>query len=133
MPRKQHDVNMANNIDYNKQVIEGNPPSKSNCYKVVMIAGHGSLAKQDKLKKYEESFFWQCNMYRDKKINKPFRITLDAYLTSIRQDLDNIFKIVLDCLQSCKAITNDNLCAEIHARKFLDKANPRVEFLIETI
>ena len=124
---------MANDSDYTKQVIEGNPPSKSNCYKVVMIAGHGSLAKQVKLKKYEEAFFWQCALYRDKKIDKPFRIHLDAYLSSMRQDLDNLFKIVLDCLQSCKAITNDNLCAEIHARKFVDKTKPRVEFTLEVI
>lgn len=36
--------------------IFGQPPSKPNCYKVGIIAGHGTLVKQSALTKYEQDF-----------------------------------------------------------------------------
>lgn len=56
---------------------------------------------------------------------------MDVYFASDRPDLDNSAKVVLDCLQTAKAIKNDRLCSEIHARKLIDKDNPRIEFVIE--
>ena len=50
------------------QVIHGQPPSKSNCYRIISIKGHGSLAKTQALKKWEQSFFMQCGTYRDANI-----------------------------------------------------------------
>lgn len=60
-------------------------------------------------------------------------LDIDVYFKSDRPDLDNALKICLDMLQSCKAIKNDRLCTEIHARKLIDKDNPRIEFRIFTI
>jgi Holliday junction resolvase RusA-like endonuclease len=40
---------------------------------------------------------------------------------------------LLDCLQQCKAIKNDRYCVEIHGRKLINKADPRIEFTIEEI
>lgn len=116
-----------------EQVIYGTIPSKPNSMKVVTINGHGSLAKTKTLKDYEKSFYLQCGKYRDKMITDYFNIDVDAYLPTMAHDLDNIFKILLDCLQSCKAIKNDNRCIEIHARKFIDKRDPRVEFTITPV
>lgn len=113
-----------------KQVIFGNVPSKSNCYKIVTIAGHSSLCKSDPLKKYENNFYIQCNIYRGKMISGYFEIEIDVFYPSQRSDLDNCLKIVLDCLQKVKAIENDNKCVKITARKFLDKVNPRIEFCL---
>jgi len=79
---------------------------------------------------YEKDFFMQCSLRR-KGICKRFKLTVDVYYTSDRPDLDNSLKIILDCLQSCGAIKNDRLCAEIHARKLIDKLNPRIEFDLE--
>lgn len=112
--------------------IHGQIPSKSNCYRVVTIRGHGSLAKTPALRKYEESFIMQCPL-RKADIDYRFKLTVDVFNQSDRNDLDNSFKVLLDCLQSCRAIRNDRLCAEIHARKFIDKENPRVEFSIERL
>ena len=70
---------------------------------------------------------------RNANIDKFFSIDLDAYFSSNRKDLDGCFKILLDCLQHCKAIKNDRLCVEIHARKLVDKEKPRVEFTITEI
>lgn len=117
---------------YQRQTILGQPPSKSNCYKVITLSGHGSLGKTTALKSYEESFFMQCGL-RGANINKRFKIKADVYFKSDQPDLDNAFKVILDCLQTCRAIKNDRLCAEIHARKLIDKENPRIEFEIEEL
>lgn len=72
----------------------------------------------------------QCSL-RNANIDKRFKLTIDVYFSSDRPDLDNALKVTLDCLQAAKAIKNDRLCAEIHARKMIDKEQPRIEFLIE--
>lgn len=115
--------------EYPRQTIYGLPPSKSNSYRIITIHGHGSLAKTQVTKKYEESFFMQCGL-RNANIDKRFKLTIDVYFSSDRPDLDNSCKVVLDMLQSCKVIKNDRLCSEIHARKLIDKENPRIEFEI---
>lgn len=107
-----------------KQVILSAVPSKSNSYRIITKNGHGSLAKSDALRTYEKSFYLQCNFYRNKNIKGLFELKIDVYNSSQRPDLDNAFKIVLDCLQSCKAITNDRNCVKIVAQKFVDKEKP---------
>jgi len=123
-------MSMGMAIVYPRQTIYGQPPSKSNSYRITTMCGHGSLAKTQATKKYEESFFMQCSI-RNANIDKRFKLTIDVYFSSDRPDLDNSCKVVLDCLQSCKAIKNDRFCAEIHARKLIDKERPRIEFEIE--
>lgn len=113
-----------------KQIIHGKVPSKSNCYKVVTLGGHGSLAKQSALKDYEKSFYLQCHLYRGKMITGLFELHLNVFYENQRPDLDNCFKTVLDCLQGCKAIKNDRNCVKIVAEKFIDKVSPRIEFEI---
>jgi len=115
-----------------KQVIYGNPPSKSNCYRIITLGGHGSLAKTKAMNQYEKDFYIQCNHYRNKNIEGYFEIYIDVFYPSQRADLDNSLKVVLDCLQKVNAIKNDNKAIKIVAQKFLDKLNPRIEFeLIE--
>jgi Holliday junction resolvase RusA-like endonuclease len=116
-----------------KQTIFGNTPSKSNCYKIITLGKHASLAKTPTLKKYENDFFIQCNYYRNKNIQGYFEIYIDVFYPSQRSDLDNSLKVVLDCLQKVKAIENDNKCVKILAQKFLDKENPRIEFELKEI
>ncbi len=124
-------------MKYPRITIPGQTPAKSNCYKIVTRNGHGSLAKQQKLKDYEEQFLWRCSLRGTKErplISVPFKIDIDVYFRSKANDIDNSLKIVLDTLQhQCHAIKNDNLCAGIHIRKFVDKDNPRIEFRIEEI
>lgn len=111
-----------------KQVIIGQVPSKSNSYKIITLSGHGSIAKTQALKAYEKSFYLQCNYYRNRNIKGLFELHLSVFNGSQRPDLDNSFKVILDCLQSCKAIENDRNCIKIVAEKFVDKKNPRIEF-----
>lgn len=111
-----------------KQTILGTTPSKSNCYRIITLGGHGSLAKTKAMKQYENDFFIQCNFYRNKDIQGYFELYVDVYYPNQRSDLDNSLKVVLDCLQKVKAIDNDNKCVKIVAQKFLDKERPRIEF-----
>ena len=46
------------------EVITGKPPSKSNSYRIITLRskggiGHGSLAKTDALRAYENNFYLQ--------------------------------------------------------------------------
>ena len=117
-----------------KFTIMGNVPSKSNCYKVIKL-GRGvnarcSLGKQKHLKEYERNFKLQMFNYKYDLIEGEFKFIVDVYYNSRRPDLDNSFKVVLDCLQKAELIKNDNKCIEIQARKLLDKEKPRIEFQI---
>lgn len=116
--------------DHGTITIAGTVPSKSNCYKIVSIAGHKSLGKTDKLKKYEQSFYLQIGRYRGLNITGLFELYADVYYTSNTHDIDNSLKIILDCLQKAKTIKNDNRCVKIVANKFVDKQNPRLELRI---
>lgn len=116
--------------DHGWQTIEGNTPSKSNCYRVITISGHGSLGKTQALKQYEKDFYMQCGHYRNLHIDNLFEFYTKVYYPSMRTDLDNSLKVQLDCLQHTDTITNDNKCVKIVAEKFVDKERPRVEFKI---
>lgn len=118
-------------MEYQGRVL-GTVPSKSNAYRIISIGGHSSLTKTKAMKTYEESFLWQVGGIRDADISVPFEFYIDVYFPSKRSDLDGCLKGVLDCLQKAKVIKNDNNCCLIHARKFIDKDNPRVEFKIIT-
>jgi Holliday junction resolvase RusA-like endonuclease len=115
-------------------IIQGNIPSKSNCYKIVSFGGHASLAKTPAIKAYENAFYIQIPpKYRNIMISGYFELHVDVFYPSQRSDLDNSLKVCLDCLQKAKVIKNDNKCVYIQARKALDKDNPRIEFKIKSI
>ena len=112
-------------------VIKGNVPSKSNCYGV---AKFGGLYKKDNLKKFEQSFYLQLPAsHRNTNHKGLFEFEVNVYYPSMRSDLDNSLKILLDCLQHTKTIENDNKCVRIVAQMFIDKENPRCEFKIVLI
>ena len=113
-----------------EQIIYAQPPSKANQYRIIKINGHDSLGKTSSMKKYEHDFYLQCGAYRNKNIKGFFELYVDVYFGSNMPDLDNSLKVILDCLQGCKAIKNDRNCVKIVANKFIDKKNPRIEFTI---
>jgi Holliday junction resolvase RusA-like endonuclease len=125
-------------IEEKKQIIFGTIPSKSNCYRIVTFKSkdpnkksHATLAKTKELAEYEKSFYTQCNLYRNLNIEGEFELEVYVYYPSRRADLDNSLKVLLDCLQKINAIRNDNNCIDIHAKRFVDKTNPRIEFTIK--
>ena len=116
------------------ETIHGQVPSKSNSYLAVPdSAGGRRIIKNDKVRDYERSFARQCTLYKGRHICRPFNLHAVVYESTHSYDLDNAFKSILDCLQYAGAITNDNLCIGINARKAIDRQNPRVTFAIEEI
>jgi Holliday junction resolvase RusA-like endonuclease len=115
------------------QTILGQAPSKSNSYKIINVAGHAKLGKQGALARYEKAFYIQSGYYRNLMIDGYFELYIRFYFTTEGHDLDNGLKAVLDCLQQCGAIKNDNKCVRIVADKFKDKLNPRIEFRLVEI
>ena len=75
----------------------------------------------------------QCGKYRNLNIDTFFEYHCRVFYPSMRTDLDNHCKVVLDAMQKAKVITNDNKCVKIVAEKFIDKENPRIEFKLITI
>ena len=62
----------------------------------------------------------------------PVVVSMDYYRPRRTGDLDNNFKCLLDCLQGA-AYLNDSQIVEIHARRFDDKLNPRVEVTVNSV
>jgi Holliday junction resolvase RusA-like endonuclease len=114
-----------------KQVIYGQVPSKSNSYRSITINGINKLVKTNEVRKYEKSFLLQCNLYRNLGLQDEFYFYADIFFRSSKSDLDGCLKVVLDCLQKANAIKNDNKCVKIYLRKYIDKVNPRIEFIIK--
>ncbi len=114
-----------------KEMILGQVVAKANNYQAVPDGKGGRrIIKSDSVREYERSFINQCIVYAGKMIDCPFTLEVVVYESSRRYDLDNSLKTILDCLQMCNAITDDNLCTEIHARKAIDPSRPRIVFAI---
>lgn len=112
-----------------KETIYGQVVSKANNYQVGNDKhGQRYIIKSEAIRAYERSFMKQCKVYKDRNINCHFTLYVEVYESSVRYDLDNALKTLLDCLQMVKAITDDNLCRKIVAEKHIDKYRPRVVF-----
>lgn len=113
------------------EVIHGQIIAKANHYQAVPGKfGAKRIIKDEKIRAYEKSFMQQCKIYRNKGISSRFRLFVRVYHSSVRFDLDNSLKTLLDCLQMAGAITDDKLCFQIEAEKKIDRYHPRIEFAI---
>ena len=115
-----------------RETIYGQVVSKANNYQVGNDKhGQQYIIKSEAIRAYERSFIEQCKVYKDRLINCHFTLYVVVYESSVRYDLDNALKTILDCLQMAKAITDDNLCRKIVAEKRIDRQRPRVVFGIQ--
>lgn len=113
------------------ETIYGQIIAKANHYQAVPGKfGAKRIIKDEKIRAYEKSFMQQCRVYRNKGISSRFRLFVRVYHSSVRFDLDNSLKTLLDCLQMVGAITDDKLCFQIEAEKKIDRYHPRIEFAI---
>ena len=115
-----------------RETIYGQVVSKANNYQVGNDKhGQQYIIKSEAIRAYERSFIEQCKVYKDRLINCHFTLYVVVYESSVRYDLDNALKTILDCLQMARAITDDNLCRKIVAEKRIDRQRPRVVFGIQ--
>lgn len=113
------------------EIINGQVIAKANHYMSVPGRnGMKRIIKDEKIRAYERSFISQCKIYKNKRISSRFRLFVRVYHSSVRFDLDNSLKTLLDCLQMVNAIEDDKLCFQIEAEKKIDKYHPRIEYAL---
>lgn len=69
---------------------------------------------------------------RRKPIEGPVSVSVSVYRPWRRGDLDGALKVLLDALQGV-AYADDSQVVRLHAERFEDKANPRVEVVVEPV
>lgn len=113
------------------EIIHGQIIAKANHYQAVPgKGGTKRIIKDEKIRAYEKSFIQQCSTYKGRRITSRFRLFVRVFHSSVRFDLDNSLKTLLDCLQMVGAIEDDKLCFQIEAEKRIDKYHPRIEFAL---
>jgi Holliday junction resolvase RusA-like endonuclease len=131
-----------------KFTILGEPASKANSRKIVTIADRPASIKSEKALNFERNALRQIPPIARQQLTGALRVTLRIFYASQRPDLDE--SIVLDVLQNRyksfgtgksrkreliqKGVyVNDRQVREKHVYHAIDKANPRVEVLIEPL
>lgn len=111
------------------QIILGEPASKANSRKMVLIGGKPRLIKSAKALAYVEAFKRQAKPLQPL-ISQDVRVTMFIFYASRRPDLDE--SLILDLLQGVIYV-NDRQVKEKHIFWGLDKENPRAEIIVETM
>ena len=104
------------------------PPSINKMYKVA----RKRLILSDEGRLYKRTVAAICKKLKVRPMKGHLKIYVDAYRPRKRGDLDNLFKCLFDSMNRlCYA--DDSQIVEIHARRFDDKARPRVEVEIKNV
>ena len=107
--------------------IYGEPASKANSRKLVLIKGRPAFIKSKKARDYVEMFNKQCPVL-DELMEGDLRVDITVYYRTRRPDLD--VTLILDCLEK-RIYNNDRQVREQHLYWGLDKENPRAEILVQ--
>lgn len=102
------------------------PPSVNRLYATVQ----GRRVKSREGRIYANTAATLARMAGAKLTEKPVVVDVDFYRPRRAGDLDNTLKALLDSLTGI-CWRDDEQVSEIHARRFEDKHNPRVEVLIQ--
>ena len=103
--------------------ILGEPASKSNSRKVVLIRGKVRVIKSAKALAYAKTFAQQCKVL-DPPIEGDIKLSIHIFYRTRRPDLDG--SLIMDCLQG-PVYVNDRQVKELHLFHHIDKENPRSE------
>lgn len=108
-------------------VIHGEPASKANSRRMVIIGGKPRLIKSKKALDYCKMFAEQCPVL-EKLLDGDVSVEMTIYYASRRPDLDE--SVILDEMQG-KIYTNDRQVKQKHIHWGLDRDNPRSHIRIE--
>ncbi len=106
--------------------ILGQPYSKANSRKLVLIKGMPRSIKSDNARRYREDFLKQCPVL-DPLFEEDVCVEMTIYYASRKPDLDE--SLILDCLQD-RAYRNDRQVKHKHIHWGLDPDNPRTELRV---
>jgi len=115
-------------------IFLGEPASKANSRRAVIIGGMSRFIKSKKALSYADAFKHQAGEIdiagTNDLISGDVRVTMHIYYASRRPDLDE--SLILDLLQGV-AYVNDRQVKEKHIYWGLDKENPRSEITVESL
>lgn len=104
-----------------KFTVYGEPASKANSRKMVLIKGRPALIKSQKARDYVKTFEQQCPVL-EVPTTDDVVVEMMIYYASRRPDLDE--SLILDCMQ-CRVYKNDRQVKQKFIYWGLDKENPR--------
>ena len=104
------------------------PPSANRYWR--MVNGHMTVSAEAKA--YKTSAGWAAKAAGIDVLDGPVAVTLRVYRAQKSGDLDNRIKVILDSLKGI-AWEDDSQVTELHAYRYDDKTNPRVEVEITGI
>ena len=101
--------------------VYGEPASKANSRKMVLIKGRPALIKSQKARDYVKTFEQQCPVL-EVPTTEDVVVEMMIYYASRRPDLDE--SLILDCMQ-CRVYKNDRQVKQKFIYWGLDKEDPR--------
>ena len=101
--------------------VYGEPASKANSRKMVLIKGRPALIKSQKARDYVKTFEQQCPVL-EVPTTEDVVVEMMIYYASRRPDLDE--SLILDCMQ-CRIYKNDRQVKQKFIYWGLDRENPR--------
>lgn len=101
--------------------IDGEPASKANSRKIVMIKGRPASIKSDKARAYAKQFLAQCEPLEEQ-FTGDVRVEMLIYYASRRPDLDE--SLILDLMQGV-IYKNDRQVKQKNIYWGLDRDKPR--------
>ena len=116
--------------------IKGNTPSKKNSRRSFVKNGRMINIPSERYEQWHELASWQLKALKIPKLRPPYEISMTFYFKDRRRkDLDNAQSSVLDLLQDCEVIEDDDAKLLTHIESWyggVDKDNPRVEVQIRS-
>jgi|TARA_R110001583_G_scaffold94160_1_gene237545 Holliday junction resolvase RusA-like endonuclease len=119
-PRKGSDNNLI------VLTIRGEPASKANSRRLVMMGGKPRFIKSKKALAYKKSFDLHCPVSSEL-LDQDLAIAMKIYYRTRRPDLDE--SLILDLLQD-KVYKNDRSIKMKYVLHGLDKENPRTVLVV---
>jgi len=103
--------------------ILGEPASKANQRRVILVGKYPRVIKSKKAIDYLRSFATQCPVL-DNLLVDDLEMEVEIWFASRRPDLDGAVSLIMDALQD-RVIKNDRQIKVIKAYWNLDRENPR--------
>lgn len=104
------------------------PPSSNRYWR----HDRGVIHRSREADQYKQQVGWLCNAGQLEPLAGDLCVSFDFYRPAKRGDLDNLLKITIDALRGF-AYEDDKQIIELHAMRHDDKADPRVEVLIQEL
>lgn len=109
-------------------VVKGEPASKANSRRLVVLGGKPRVIKSSKALLYATEFNRQVQTV-EPLLTGELVVYMWIYYATQRPDLDE--SLILDLLQE-KIYLNDRQVRERHVYHYIDKANPRAEIYVKS-